>query len=287
VNLDVRPLTDHDVEAAEDVFAHAFAAMRIEYALPAVPRTPESRTSGHLRVRHLLATDPAGAWVGVDGGRVVGFAQAFVRDGLWVLSLFAVHPDVQGRGLASRLLDAALTCAPLDGPGLIVSSRDPRAVRRYALAGFAVHPSMTGWGTVRRAGLSVAPAVVERVDLALAEHVDRSVRGAARTSDLEHFLADGRRMLVVPGRGYAIVKGAGQTEIVAALDSEAATQLLTAALAEAPPEATVEVKWMTAAQQWAIEVSLAAGLELHPVGPVMVRGLPGPFSPYLPSGAFA
>jgi GNAT superfamily N-acetyltransferase len=288
VKLEVRPLADDDVEAAEDLFAVAFTAMRTEYGLPTVPRTPASRASGHRRMRHLLATDPDGGWVGVDSdGRVVGLAQAFVRDRLWVLSLFGVHPDAQGQGLATRLLDASLTCAPADGPGLIVSSRDPRAMRRYTLAGFTLHPAVTGWGTVHRSGLGIAPDVVARADLDLAEHVDRGVRGAVRPTDLEHFLADGRRMLVVPGRGYAIVRDAGQPEIVAALDAEAAVQLLTSALVDAPPDATVEVKWMTAAQQWAVRVSLAAGLELHPVGPVMVRAMPGPFSPYLPSGAFA
>jgi hypothetical protein len=48
----------------------------------------------------------------------------------------------------------------------------------------------------------------------------------------------------------------------------------------------VEVNWMTAAQQWAIRTTLDVGLELHPVGPVMTRGLSGPPAPYLPSGAF-
>ena len=55
---------------------------------------------------------------------------------------------------------------------------------------------------------------------------------------------------------------------------------------ELVPGETVEINWLTAGQQWAITVLIQAGVELQPYGPVMVRGMPGPPSPYIPSGGY-
>jgi len=40
--------------------------------------------------------------------RVIGVAQAIVREGLWCLSLFAVAPDAQSAGAGAVLLDHAI-----------------------------------------------------------------------------------------------------------------------------------------------------------------------------------
>jgi hypothetical protein len=45
--------------------------------------------------------------------------------------------------------------------------------------------------------------------------------------------------------------------------------------------------WITAEQQWAVEVVALAGLRLVPSRALCVRGRPGPLHPYLPSGPFA
>ena len=50
-------------------------------------------------------------------------------------------------------------------------------------------------------------------------------------------------------------------------------------LAEAPAGETIEINWLTSAQQWAMREVVAAGIELRPYGPVMVRGMDGPPSP--------
>ena len=49
-----------------------------------------------------------------------------------------------------------------------------------------------------------------------------------------------------------------------ALNEESAALVLRAMLAEAPPGETVEINWLTAAQQWAIRVLIEAGVELQP-----------------------
>jgi hypothetical protein len=57
-------------------------------------------------------------------------------------------------------------------------------------------------------------------------------------------------------------------------------------LARAPAGKDVDVSWLTSSQQWAIEVVVAAGLDLRPGGAVCLRGDVGPFRPYLPGGAY-
>ena len=80
--------------------------------------------------------------------------------------------------------------------------------------------------------------------------------------------------------------GSGSVRLLAALDEEAAADLLRAALAHVPRGEEVGVEWITALQQWAIGPVLDAGLPLAVDGAVFVRGDVGPFRPYLPSGAY-
>jgi hypothetical protein len=224
--------------------------------------------------------------VAADDDGVVGLAQALRRGRLWVLSLLGVAVEAQGRGVGRRLLDRALGYAEHDGPGLILGSSDPRALRRYVAAGFALHPVVSAMGTVRQEGLPAVDGVREgtSADLALTAAVDRQVRGAAREGDIAHLLDDGVDMLVVEGRGYAMVRGA-QPVTLAAVDDAAARSLLAATLAGGADDQHVEVGWLSAGQQWAMDIVVAAGLELRPSGAIMVRGLPEPPRPYIANGA--
>jgi hypothetical protein len=47
------------------------------------------------------------------------------------------------------------------------------------------------------------------------------------------------------------------------------------------------VRWLTAEQQWAIDVCLRAGLSLRAYGAVCVRGRPGTMRPFVPTAPFA
>jgi hypothetical protein len=58
-----------------------------------------------------------------------------------------------------------------------------------------------------------------------------------------------------------------------------------AMLAETGTDEEASVSWITAPQQWAIQVGLGAGLRLYTDGPVCVRGETGPLYPWLPNGA--
>ncbi len=278
-------MTPADVAPAVEVWTEANDTTRRRVGLPVGELTPADRARQEARMAHLQQGDPAGSWVADDGGRVVGLSQSFVREGYWVLALLGVGPAAQGQGLGRRLLEAALTHGP-GLPGTIQCSRDPAAMRLYHSAGFALHPTTVAHGPVRPGALSAHPGVRTGGpgDLGALAAVDRAVRGAGRPADLAHLLAqDGHRLLVLENEAYAVVNDT-QVVTLAGRTPAAAGAVLTSALAGADPQVAFGVGWLTAPQQWAYEVVLAAGLELVPMGPVMVRGMAAPPWPYVPSG---
>ncbi len=242
------------------------------------------------RVLHALATDPAGAFVGLGArGRIDGVAVATRREGLWGLTLLAVDPLAQERGLGGRLLSRTLEYAELAGARMVLASHDPRAQHLYARAGFVPRPTVAARGVVARRRLPsarrVRPGDPADVD-GLCVEVDRRVRGFARPADLAFLLGVGARLWVVDdaaGRGYAL----GQPERLSTLcatDDATAAQLLTRVLARAHA-GEFEVGWLTERQRWAYPLLFAAGLDVLPWGPIWVAGDVGRLEPYLPSGA--
>ena len=124
-------------------------------------------------------------------------------------------------------------------------------------------------------------------DQPLIDAVDREVRGAAHGPDVEALLTPGGRLLVVPERGYAVVRD-GTVRLLAARDEAAAAALLRAvfaAAARAGYDAAVE--WITGRP--AVGDRPVPGGRARPalrLGAVFVGGDVGPFAPYLPSGPY-
>lgn len=282
----VRPLRADDVAPAVEVWQAAVADLRARLRLPGRDLAPADRTRLAGRIDHLRSTDPDGSWVADRDGRLVGLAQSFVRESYWVLSLLGVEPAFQSSGTGRALLEPALAYGS-GCRGTIQASQDPRAVRLYATAGFDLHPSMDASGVLGQPR-PAAPSTVRTggiADLAVADAIDRAVRGSARTADLRHELEHNRSTLLLDGeRAYAVATH-DRLIALAGLDEGSATGVLAAAFHLAPSGGAYEVGWLTARQQWAVRAALAAGLSLHPRGPVMVRGMDGPPAPYLPSGA--
>ncbi len=282
-------MTSEDVEVAYQTSSNAFAdnpedRARIE------SRTPEEIASRQERLRHLLCTDPDGAWIADDDdGRMAGVAVTLRREGLWVLSLLTVAAEYRSRGIGKALLGHALSYAEGCRGALIASSSHPAALRRYATAGFTLLPSLAATGTVRREKLPAKLAVRDgdESDLDLAADIDRRLRGASHGPDLEFLLSVGGRMIISErrgARGYA-VSSDGMPRVLAATTPEAASELLWACLADAPSgETEVNVNWLTGDQGWAVDVALSAGLALRPWGALCKRGEVGPLTPYLPNG---
>jgi GNAT superfamily N-acetyltransferase len=281
---ELRPMRDHDVAAVHELSVAAFADLARRLSEP--PR-PEPEIGGaHLRVRHVLRTDPRGAWVAQDeDGSLAGAALAIVREGIWGLSLLVVRPGAQSDGLGSALLGRSLDYGAGTRGGIILASPDSRALRAYSRAGFALHPTVYATGPA--SGVVAAPEVRPFTpdDHALAAAVDRAVRGAAHGADLDALADGGCELLTFPERGY-VAHREGTVKLLAAFDDEAAAALLRTVLARIPPGGEAEVEWLTSAQGWAIDVAVEARLELRPGGGVFLRGDTGPFRPYLPGGAY-
>lgn len=172
---------------------------------------------------------------------------------------------------------------------MLASSADPRAVRRYRQAGFSLHPQMVLRGAVDRTALPVVERVREgtATDVALMDSIDRRTRGAAHGPDHEALL--GQFRLVVAdrstGSGYAYADTRDGTPVLlAATNRRTAADLLWECLAGGSPGSTVEVHHVTAANEWALDVGLAARLEVHQSGYLALRHMKPPV-PYLHHGS--
>jgi len=283
----VRPMVSADVAVAVEVWFDAFNTMRAAHGLPVETRTEQSDARSTIRLAHLLVTDPHGSWVAEnDDGQVVGLSQALIREDVFVLSLLGVTPRGQEKGTGKALLDAALSYGSAVPAGMILSSQDPRAMRRYVQAGFDLHPCVAVRGVVDRRALGPHGEVHEgsASDFDFVTDLDRRLRRGPHGPDLEMLLAQDCRLLVLDRRGYAVARG-GSPVFLGAESDEDAGRLLAACLRSAQAEEVVTINWITAGQQWAIRVALAAGLSLYPFGPVMTKGMDPP-RPYLPNGAF-
>jgi GNAT superfamily N-acetyltransferase len=279
-------MTEADVEAAFTASQAAFE-LRNERWPPTTEPSEVRWRRGLERMRHVLGTDPEGAWVADDGTGPRGVAMAIVREGVWGLSLLAVAPGLQSSGVGAQLLRRALATAEGTRGQIILSSLDPRALRSYAAAGFELRPAMQAFGVVPRSAIPAGLGVREGgpADFELAAAIDREQRGASHGPDHEMLLRSGYSMLVLPDRGYVFERD-GSPALLAARDDDAARALLWAALAQAPPGHECGVMFLTQAQNWALPVINAARLSLEPCGPTFVRGDPGPMSPYLPNPAY-
>jgi GNAT superfamily N-acetyltransferase len=289
----VRPMTAADVPEVERLTDAAFFDLEERTHRPGWPaparRSPRQAEEWAAKAAHDLRHDPGGCWVAEDRTGLLGAAISKRRETTWLLATYAVRPGVQGRGVGRPLLDAALSHGVGTLHGMIASSEDPAAVRRYRLAGFTLHPSMLLWGSVPREVLPVLDRVREGSvgDRDLLDSVDRQVRGAAHGVD--HEVLQGTYRLVVvdrsTGSGYAYVRPAGGTYLLAATNRRTATDLLWEALAATTPGEPLAVDHVTAANEWAVDVGMACRMELWTRGYLALRGLKPP-TPYLHSGHF-
>jgi GNAT superfamily N-acetyltransferase len=287
----VRPLTLDDVDQAVQIQVAAFADLAVRVHEPPTVVTEALLERSRLRHRHFITHDARGSWAATVDGKLIGCGLALRREGLWGLSLLVVDPAAQSAGAGRKLLNATLDYADGCQRGVILASTDARAIRAYATSGFALFPQVAASG---KPTLDATPASVSRVrdgnaaDRALADVIDRGVRGAGRGADHEVISASGGDMYVVDdadGRGYAYLRG-GEVYLLAATDDDTATALLWRCFMRGG-ELGLEthVDHMTGEQQWAIAACFAARLAVRPGGPVFWRGATPPRA-YVPSGAF-
>jgi predicted N-acetyltransferase YhbS len=286
----IRPMEPADVEIAEQISDQAFFELDLRTFPRDSPdperRTPDRSANWVRRTLRLLEHDAGGCWVAEDDGEVVGgFATSFVRERVWCLATYAVRPGLQGQGVGRALLDAATAYGDRCEAGMLSASVDARAVRRYWRAGFALHPQMVLRGSVDRAGLGPASGVREGRpdDVDLMDEIARGLRGGGHGPDHASLAELGRPLVAETssGRGFAYTDGS-RLAVLAATDTDTATTLLRACLAEASDSYTIG--HVTGANQWAVDVGLRAGLALGVSGYLGVRGMAPP-SPYVHNGA--
>ena len=288
----IRPARESDLEAMAAITAtsyHEVDARTFQRSWPdPQPRLRSRNTAWIHRTRHTLTTDPEGCWVAEVDGQVVGGAISRVRELMWILSSFAVEPDHQGQGIGLQLLAAAMHYGRGCLRGMFAASADPGAVRRYRLAGFTLHPQMFLTGVVERGAIPVVERAREGSagDIDLLNSIDRQTRGAAHLSDHE-VLLDQFRLVVCEranGAGYAYVDDTGSPSLLAATTRRTAQDVMWEALGSSAPGSTVAVHHITAVNEWAVDVGLAARMSLHQSGYLCLRRMLPP-APYLHHGS--
>jgi hypothetical protein len=223
--------------------------------------------------------------VAADDGSLVEMVTAIRRASFWGLSMLFVDPARQNQGLGRQLLNAGLASASGAGVRMILSSSDPRALRRYSLAGLAIHPTVEARGTIDRNAIpdDLSARAGDASDLNLVASVDAGLRGS-RAEDVEYLLGAGAMMHVIDrgaARGY-VVHRHKRLWMLGATDDATASVLLWRFLAEAGAEA--EIWGLTARQNWAVKVALAARLEVVAAGALFLAGREHSPGPWLPSG---
>jgi GNAT superfamily N-acetyltransferase len=285
-------MREGDLEAFGEITATSYYevdARTYQRAWPDPVRRPPGRNGAWLdRTRAALRTDPGGCWVAEVDGEVVGGAVSRVRELMWILASFAVRPELQGQGIGTQLMAAAMHHGRGCLRGMFAASADPGAVRRYRLAGFDLHPQMLLTGVVERSAIPVLERVREGSagDIDLLDSVDRQTRGAAHLSDHE-LLLDQLRLVVSDhstGSGYAYVDADGSPCLLAATNRRTASRLMWEALASSPPGEQLSVHHITAANGWALDVGLAARLAIYQNGYLCLRRMKPP-APYLHHGS--
>lgn len=272
-----------DEQACAAVFAESLNDLRRSRGL-----APRQFVDGEASIRHLLATDPDGSFVAEESGEIVGFAQSARREDLWFLGKLFVRPAAQGAGAGKRLLDVAVAYGSDIAAGIICSSSDGRALGLYGrLVGFELHPMLTASGVARLDRITDATGVRPgtATDLEFAAEVDRSIRRGAHGPDLQYLLGRGSTLFIVNGRGYAVAGESGP-EIVAALDNDAAGDLLRACLRSCNKGAAVRIPRIGSGHQWALRIALDAGLAISLGGAIVERNIQAASAAYLPNNVF-
>lgn len=289
----VRPMLFDDVAAVERLTAEGFYELDLRTHRNDCPepsmRTEAKAGNWRRRMEHMLAHDAGGCWVAEDGSGPIGVAVGLKRDLTWILATFVVRPGVQGRGVGKHLLDASLAYGGGCLRGMLAASADPKAARRYRLAGFTMHPTMFFLGKVGRDLLPVVERVREGSagDIDLMNSVDRQVRDSAHGVDHE-ILTSMYRLVVVDrstGSGYAYVEPGGGPYLLAATNRRTATDLLWETLAASSTDEPCTISHLSAQNEWAVDVGMAARMDLHSTGYLALRGMKPPM-PYIPSGHF-
>ncbi len=185
IRLTFRPMVGSDLGATRYVTHEAMDALDRSQGVapqPWIPADPWTQ-------RHLLQTDPDGAWVAELNGVVVGYSMALLRGDIWYLSQLFVQPDQHGHGIGRELLRRAQAYGRERGARVfaVVATTSPVAHGLYMRAGmFAIGVGYRMIGQL--APLEGLPPSSDEITTADAHigaiaALDREVFGAERRKD--------------------------------------------------------------------------------------------------------
>lgn len=255
---------------------------------------------------HLQATDPDRFVVASDGGRIVAFGSAVVRERLWYLSMLFVLPEFQGAGLGSEMLARLL---PVDGElyrATATDSAQPISNALYATHGMVPRmPLLSLTGLPQRpdafgplpSGIVPLPfdelaagppdGLGHRMLVEAIDTLDRELLGVAHPLDHRFLRSESRRGWLYRGPdgtpiGYGYAGEAGRVGPVAVRDEALVAPVLGHLMSAVQPRGAFAM-WVGGAADRAIVSALAAGFRLDPFPVLMCWDRPfGDFSRYLP-----
>jgi hypothetical protein len=170
---------------------------------------------------------------------------------------------------------------------MFISTVHPAATRRYRLAGFLLYPLMRMVGTVDRSALPELTGLREGEvsDLDWMDRLDVQLRGAGHGPDHEYMVKTLRLVVssVNNRPGYVYIDDHGRPMLLVAAHEETARNLLWEVFAASQGDTLVNC--ITSDNHWAVDVGLAARLDIGQEGYLAIRGMNVP-APYLASGHF-
>jgi GNAT superfamily N-acetyltransferase len=195
MRITFRPMMDADLSAARYIFREAMDGLDRSQGGEPQPWLPSEPHT----LRHLLRTDPGGAWIAEMNGVAVGYTVALIRGDIWFLSQLFVQPDQHGHGIGQELLRRAQDYGRSGGARVfsVVASTSHTAHALYMRAGMfadAIAYRMSG-PLAPLAELPAAGSVITGLDgfRDAVEDLDREVYGAERRQDHAHYAAAGSR----------------------------------------------------------------------------------------------
>ena len=219
-----------------------------EADLPAAMRLKEAAGWNQTEADwlRLLRLEPRGCFAATaEGGRLVGTATttSYGRELAWI-GMVLVDPEFRRRGIASRLMSAALEY--LDGEGIAAVKLDatPDGRTVYKKLGFEVELIVERWSGSRSGAAggehpggedSMDCSVLDVARLAEILELDRGAFGADRARLIEALVTDGRLSPIVRSTsegsagGYALVRAGSMADYIGPLvasDFETAALLL-------------------------------------------------------------
>jgi GNAT superfamily N-acetyltransferase len=130
-----RPGTADDARAVFDVFFAAAQDLARRHGLGNhyeidSPAELEKLWNDRRPLFEHMARHAESFWIAEEDGRAIGYARAFLRDGLRELTEFFVRPEAQARGVGKGLLDRVFPTAGASRR-VILATVDGRALTRY------------------------------------------------------------------------------------------------------------------------------------------------------------